>query len=143
MNYIKAFTTYINGIFKAKRNKYRFKTISFTKENGTWYVDYPNWKGSKANLSMVAGADTMLDALTKKNHISLRVIDSRCHLPGYEKDGLIELERVYKSLFGSYYKCTDNILGFNDKNEDTTLYLCPVTLSVLGYYPRYIYFRVN
>ena len=80
MNYIKAFTTYISGIFKAKRNKYRFKTISFTKENETWYVDYPEWKGNKANLAMVAGADTMLDALTKNNHITLKVIDSGCHL---------------------------------------------------------------
>lgn len=143
MNYFKAFITYITGIFKAKRNPYCFKDVSFIKENGTWYVDYPEWKGSKAILSMVAGADVMLDALTKKNHIALRVIDSKCHLLGYEKDGFIELERVSKDMFGSYYKCSDNIIGFNDKNEDTTLYLCPVTLSVLGYYPKYIYFRVN
>lgn len=143
MNYFKAFITYITGIFKAKRNQYCFKDVSFTKENGTWYVDYPEWKGSKANLSMVAGADTMLDALTKKNHIALRVIDSRCQVPGYEKDGFIELERVSKDMFGSYYRCSDTIIGFNDKNKDSVLYLCPVTLSVLGYYPKYIYFYVT
>ncbi len=143
MNYFKAFITYITGIFKAKRNQYCFKDVSFTKENGTWYVDYPEWKGSKANLSMVAGADTMLDALTKKSHIALRVVDSKCHVPGYEKDGFIELERVSKDMFGSYYRCSDNIIGFNDKNKDSVLYLCPVTLSVLGYYPKYIYFYVT
>lgn len=151
MNYFKAFITYITGIFKAKRNQYCFKDVSFTKENGTWYVDYPEWKGSKANLSMVAGADTMLDALVNhvsyrpknSNHISLRVIDSGCHIDGYDKDGFIELERVSKDMFGSYYRCSDNIIGFNDKNKDAVLYLCPVTLSVLGYYPRFIYFYVT
>ena len=46
-------------------------------------------------------------------------------------------------MFGSYYRCSDTIIGFNDKNKDSVLYLCPVTLSVLGYYPKYIYFYVT
>jgi hypothetical protein len=44
------------------------KEVSFTKENdGLWYVDQPDFIelgfGTKGNLLMVAGADTLLDAL--------------------------------------------------------------------------------
>jgi hypothetical protein len=40
--------------------KRRFK---FEKELDGWYVDLPEWEGSKADLQMVMGADTFLDIL--------------------------------------------------------------------------------
>ena len=144
MNYIKAFTTYIKGIINARKNIDNFKVISFTKELGQWYVDYPEWKGKKGNLAMVAGADTMLDALCKKhnlsNHIVLKVCDY--DYPQSYSNMFTELVRTDKGILGAFYKATETVEGFNDENKDKELYLCPVTLSVLGYYPKYIYFAV-
>jgi hypothetical protein len=41
-------------------------TYNFIKEqSGRWYIDLPEWTGDKADLEMVAGADTMLDYVGK------------------------------------------------------------------------------
>ncbi|MEJ6979684.1 DUF6717 family protein [Pedobacter sp. P351] len=50
-------------------------TYRFYKENtGEWYVDLPDYPGPKADLQMVAGADTFLDKLGgKSNIVSLTV----------------------------------------------------------------------
>lgn len=38
------------------------ETFTFNKEpNGNWYIVLPDWQGSKDDLQMVMGADTMLD----------------------------------------------------------------------------------
>ena len=42
------------------------KNYTFNKENGSWYIDLPNWEGTKAELQMVAGADTLLDKLSNQ-----------------------------------------------------------------------------
>jgi hypothetical protein len=40
------------------------KNYKFNKEQGCWYIDLPNWAGTKGELQMVAGADTLLDHLS-------------------------------------------------------------------------------
>ena len=41
------------------------KTLKFKKEeSGNWYIVLPEWKGTKAELKMVSGADTLLDTLS-------------------------------------------------------------------------------
>ena len=40
------------------------KNYTFNKEQGCWYIDLPDWTGTKAELQMVAGADTLLDHLS-------------------------------------------------------------------------------
>ena len=42
------------------------KTHRFYKEGKRWYVDLPEWMGTKADLEMVFGADTMLDIISNK-----------------------------------------------------------------------------
>ena len=37
------------------------KNYTFNKEQGNWYIDLSNWYGTKAELQMVAGADSLLD----------------------------------------------------------------------------------
>lgn len=38
------------------------KTFNFVKENdGRWFINYPEWKGHRDELEMVAGADILLD----------------------------------------------------------------------------------
>ncbi len=45
------------------------KNLKFYKEkDGRWYVDLPEWTGSKADLEMVCGADTLLDKLSKEGN---------------------------------------------------------------------------
>ncbi len=36
-------------------------------ENNNWYVVLPEWEGSKEELQMVSGADTMLDIIAQGN----------------------------------------------------------------------------
>ena len=42
------------------------KRLKFYKESDNrWYVDLPEWIGSKAELEMVAGADSMLEYMAE------------------------------------------------------------------------------
>jgi hypothetical protein len=38
--------------------------FTFNKEQGLWYIDLPDWTGSKGELQMVGGADNLLDHLS-------------------------------------------------------------------------------
>jgi hypothetical protein len=41
------------------------RQFKFYKDEGTWYVDLPEWEGSRADLAMVSGADIMLDIVSQ------------------------------------------------------------------------------
>ena len=44
--------------------------LTFIKDaDDRWYIDLPNWKGSKADLEMVCGADTFLDEISNRGHV--------------------------------------------------------------------------
>lgn len=98
-----------------------------------WYVELPEWEGSKADLEMVAGADGMLECLRGKDETSVEVVVS---------------EKVFRSpdlyLFkvddlGNYY--ADDLSG-KFFPETLHIWLCEVTLFVFGYYPTYLYLKV-
>lgn len=128
------------------------KTLSFYKENNIWYIDLPEFLkaglGTKANLMMVAGADTLLDKLSKNGQkITLQI--SNCSFPGFttwleiEKQGKddIYLQEIGHAPVdnGAYYK---TILIENIK-ETNSVWLCPVTEYVFeGYYPKNIYIKI-
>lgn len=128
------------------------KTLSFYKENNIWYIDLPEFLeaglGTKANLMMVAGADTLLDRLSKNGQkITLQI--SNCSFPGFttwleiEKHGKddIYLQKIGHAPVdnGAYYK---TILIENIK-ETNSVWLCPVTEYVFhGYYPQNIYIKI-
>lgn len=99
---------------------------SFTKENGKWYIDLPEWTGPKSALQMVWGADTMLDRLAKDdNHIELQL--SLTEIPDS-----IHLKRNLRMFGGYSYKCTMD-------NTSTIIWLCGVTKFVFGEFPRHLY----
>lgn len=55
--------------------KNQVHTFSFYREqDGNWYVDFPEFieqgHGTKANLQMVAGADTMLEHVAPEGHVT-------------------------------------------------------------------------
>ena len=109
--------------------------ITFNKEqDGYWYVDFPGWPFDHHNLMMVAGADNLCEFLSDdKKTVTVSVIPEskeNNHL-GYAK--LIQTESSLTG--GSTYKVT-GIEGFN-----RNIWLCPVTLFVLGTYPKYLYIK--
>lgn len=100
-------------------------------EDGCWYVDFPGWPFDHHNLIMVAGADKLCAVLSDDNRYAHVEIPSNKRL---DKPGYACLVQGEYSLTGdSTYTVTD-LPGF-----EREIWLCPVTLFVLGRYPKYIY----
>ena len=103
-------------------------------EDNCWYIDFPNWGFSHHNLMMVSGADDLCAFLSDDDKFAyVKVIPAKKeeNHPGYAK-----LVQKSHSLFGgSTYQVT-GLEGF-----DRDIWLCPVTLFVLGEYPKYIYLK--
>lgn len=115
-----------------RRSKY---DLAFHREDdGVWYVDFPDWPFAHHNLAMVGGADKLCSYLADgRQTIRVKVIASQHSLPfsGY---GL--LTKTYSNLlYGADYDAT----GFEDFHR--SVWICPVTLFVLGRYPKYIYVK--
>jgi hypothetical protein len=100
-----------------------------------WYIDLPEWKGPRANLEMVMGADTMLDILSDSNE-RVNITFSNCAIEGMEAE--IKLE--HKS--NGYY--TANVLNDMYAQIPNEIWLCEVTQFVFNSdYPEVIYVRKN
>ena len=115
-----------------RRSKY---DLAFHREDdGVWYVDFPDWPFAHHNLAMVGGADKLCSYLADGGKaISVKVVAGQHPLPfsGY---GL--LTKTYSNLlYGADYDAT----GFEDFHR--SVWICPVTLFVLGRYPKYIYVK--
>lgn len=103
-------------------------------EDGCWYVDFPNWPFDHHNLMMVAGADQLCAFLSddnRKTHVNVIPSNKPLDKPGYAC--LIQGQNSLTG--GSYYQVT-GLEGF-----ERQIWLCPVTLFVLGRYPKYIYLK--
>lgn len=103
-------------------------------EDGLWYIDYPNWPFDHHNLLMVSGADELCTFLSDDGKFTKVNV-----IPSKERelhDGYFELEQLDKGLAtGSTYR-VNGLEGFS-----RNIWICPVTLFVLGTYPKYIYVR--
>lgn len=120
----------------------------FYKENKLWYIDLPEFLeaglGTKNNLLMVDGADTLLDILSN-NSDSVQVQFGNEEFEGYthkldkliigmNKDLLDAVGHAAVS-YGAYYNVNEI--------EGHTVWLCPVTEYVFGgHYPENIYLKV-
>jgi hypothetical protein len=99
---------------------------SFSKENNRWYIDLPEWTGSKSSLQMVMGADTMLDLMAKGDtHVSVQI--SFEPIPDS-----IHLRRGIPAFGGRMYKATMN-------GQTKTIWLCEVTKFVFNEFPKHMY----
>lgn len=110
-------------------------SLQFNREaDGLWYIDYPNWPFSHHNLLMVAGADELCAFLSDDGHKTrVSVIPAKRR---EKRDGYFELEQLDSGLAsGSTYR-VNGLPGFS-----RDIWVCPVTLFVLGQYPKYIYVR--
>jgi hypothetical protein len=79
------------------------KQHRFIREGGEWYIDLPEYLeqgGSKGDLQMVSGADTMLDIIAeKKDEVILQI-----HIRPFEgADELTLTELCDPILGGGYY----------------------------------------
>ena len=103
-------------------------------EDGKWYVNFPGWPFDHHNLMMVAGADKLCDYLSDDDEFAyVDVVPSKkqIDMPGYAC-----LVRGEHSLVGGSTYTATGLPGFK-----RDIWLCPVTLFVLGQYPKYIYIK--
>lgn len=130
INNFRAIHHFISGIFANDRGEY---TLTFVQDpDDRWYIDMP-WDGNRANLEIVAGSDDMLTHLARGDKkVKIQVIVDSPDNPR----GFIRLDRYKHSLTGGAHY---NITGSDCRMK--TLWICPVTLCVLGRYPETIYFR--
>jgi len=98
----------------------------------TWYADIPDWTGRKSSLAMVAGADDLLDLIAKgRNEVYL-------HFSKEEIEGADVLYFKKKTwINGATYK----LKKYDGNNQSMNVWLCDVTLHVLGEFPKRIYFK--
>lgn len=115
------------------------KTHRFYKEDGTWYIDIPNYPFAKSTLAMVLGADELLDKLSKsRGEVTLNF-----HTEEFEgqQDVLIRTKKLGLTQ-GAIYMPMTNRIKHEMEGERNRLWLCPVTLYVFGKYPKEIYYSV-
>lgn len=101
------------------------KVFEFVKVGGTWFYWWPDFVGDPAELAMVCGADSLLDSIDSK-FVRLQVVD-----PAAAK---IILSKIEEDANGATYLCKSRC--YNDR-----VWICPITLEVLGEYPQNIYLR--
>lgn len=113
-----------------------------------WYYDFKHWGFDKHNLLMISGADTLCELYAKgKDEVTVEIIASKKKLnlnpqlydefvaqdiiiDGMTHQGKFINSQLDKFLYGRTYQ-----KGY------TTMWICPVTLFVLGRYPKYIYIK--
>lgn len=131
---------YVKGVYKAKRDEQKNFQLAFNREeNGGWHIDLLEWQGAHANLAMVAGADKLLDFVgCGDSRVEVEVIKSNELIDHLEQGPeYFRCDRLNQSTFGgATYQV--NLDGF-----DRTMWLCPVTLFVLGEYPKHLYIENN
>ena len=137
-------------------------THTFYKENGMWYIDLPQFLeaglGTKNNLLMVAGADTLLELLSNRKlphkgfkeqpngtRITLQIDTNE--FDGYDTSmNFLEKGKDDEYLnsvghapidYGAYF-VTNDLFG---EPHCQTVWLCPVTEYVFEKYPLSIYIK--
>ena len=103
------------------------------KKQDRWYIDLPEWKGPKANLEMVAGADDLLNFLSRGvDRINVTFADEK-----------IDNGFALKHIGGGVYE-VDMATDADISAAPKSIWLCEVTKFIFeGTYPDMIYFRVD
>lgn len=102
----------------------------FYKDQDGWFIDLPNWIGTKGQLAMVEGADTFLDNISN-NSDDVWVEMSTNKLEGKS----YELTKYMDLIDGAMYRYV------NDDDNLDVMWLCGVTEFVFGDMPEKIYCR--
>ena len=112
-----------------------------------WYYDVKHWGFEHGNLEMVSGADDLCELYANgQNEVTVNIIctEKPQSYPTTIYDEFIAepLPKEWTSwkdklIWGRNYTHVDP----NDENKTTRMWICPVTLFVLGRYPKHIYVR--
>lgn len=114
------------------------RKFKFYKEaDGRWYVDLPEWPGSKADLEMVAGADAMLEYMAEGEG-EVRVYISEEEFEGAET---LRLEGKAEDIGSGAYYFMQRYRGIN---IDLKMWLCDVVLFIYsGKFPDKLFISVT
>lgn len=136
MMYAKLAWVYAKGIFGPRRRVYDLQFV-YVPEDKLWYIDMP-WPGDRYNLAMVAGSNHLLAFLDtkKENRVRVLVRPSKKARKDLQKEGYVECVKQFSSLTVGVTYRVNNLPGFTRE-----IWICPVTLTVLGHYPQYIYIK--
>lgn len=108
------------------------KTIIFYKEaNSDWFADLPEWEGSKVELQMVSGSDSMLEYMAEGENKVTTIISTE---PLVGANELIFVSKAEDIGSGAYYL----MKTYGGIEINLTLWLCDVTLFVFGEFPKVI-----
>ena len=109
-------------------------TMGFQREeNGNWYADIKQWPGAHAQLLMVGGADTFLDAINAAENLNGYV---KFKVMLQEFDGGRPLVKTDEDITGATYLIPEDHYGCH------TLWLCNVNRWVFGKHPDKIWYQV-
>jgi hypothetical protein len=108
--------------------------LKFYRENtGRWYVDLPEWEGSKEDLEMVLGADDLMNLLAQGDDVIYAQIGDE-KFPGSVQMVMFEMGSI--DMGGAWY-LVPSISGID---FNLRLWLCDVTKFIFGYFPENIWF---
>ena len=121
--------------------------LTFEKEDdGCWYVVLPKWPFSHSNLMMVAGADNLCEYISKqqKTENKAKVIVTTNENKYNNEEPDVKMSRFMVG-HGANYNVTlkDGTVPKLNEKEISTAWICPVTLFVLGKYPKTINIYTN
>ena len=132
ISYLKLAWRYIKGICSFRHREY---DLQFVYDDNMWYIDMP-WPGDRYNLAMVAGSNHLLTYLDTKKENCVRVLVRPSKKRISNLEGYFECVKQYSGLFaGATYK----VNGLPEFTRE--IWICPVTLTVLGHYPNFIYIK--
>jgi hypothetical protein len=112
-----------------------------------WYYDFKHWGFEHGNLEMVSGADDICELYANgQNEVTVNII---CTEKPVSHATTIYDEFIAESLPKEWTSWKDKLIWGrnythvdpNDEDKITSMWICPVTLFVLGRYPKYIYIR--
>lgn len=107
------------------------KKLTFKKEESGWYIDLPEWTGSKADLAMVAGADKLLDRLSYDEDV-VELAVAQAPIDNFYR---LKLTDKTNEAGGGVYKV------YGSETFPKEIWLCDVTKFVFsGYMPLELYF---
>jgi hypothetical protein len=133
MDYLKLFWVFVRAQFC--RIFFKRLNVSFKKVYGNWYCDIKGWPEKYFPNSLMVGDASRLITLMSggADYVTFDVVPSKKEL---SEEGLVRLNLTSSSVTGGGYYETE-VGGI----KLPCVWLCPVTLFVLGRYPKYIYFK--
>ena len=114
-----------------------------------WYYNFKYWGFDHSNLEMVSGADTLCEYYAQgNNQVTVKLIATNKLINDDSGDDfdLYTAEEIQKKLpLGDRILLGRDYIGVN-VTEDAEIktmkiWICPVTLFVLGRYPKYLYIK--